>query len=120
MLEFLVLLAQAADPDKQPPFFWSMLLPLGVGLLMYLLLIRPMQNQDRERKALLNNLSKNDDVLILNGIYATVVSVSEKNDEVVVKTEDNTRIRVTKGSVTRNLSNEKAAEAAKLAKASGS
>lgn len=40
------------------------------------------------------------------GIYGTVVAVSDTEDELTLKVDDNTRIRMTKGSISRNFSNE--------------
>ena len=68
---------------------------------------------------MLANLKKNDKVVTAGGIYGTVVSVAEKEDEVVVKVDENVRLRVTKGSITRNLTNEEAARAAKEQKTTG-
>jgi preprotein translocase subunit YajC len=85
-------------------------------LLFYFFILRPMRRQDRERAALLGSLKKNDDVITSSGIYGTVVAVSEKEDEVTVKVADNVRLRMTKGSIARNLSNEAAAKAQTAAK----
>jgi preprotein translocase subunit YajC len=95
-------------------------LPVGVLLLFYFVMLRPMRKQERERLALLNSLKKNDEVLTASGIYGTVVDVSEKEDKVTLKIADNVRVRMTKSSIARNLSNEEeAAKAAKTAKEGG-
>jgi len=52
-------------------------------------------------------------VLIFGGIYGTVVMVSQTEDEVTVKVDDNTRLKVTKASILRNLTKEQAAAAPK-------
>ncbi|MFN5289839.1 MAG: preprotein translocase subunit YajC [Gemmataceae bacterium] len=106
----MMLLAQAAAPanpdQQQPPFFMNLVLPIGILVLFYFILWRPMQKQEKERKNLLGNLKKNDRVLTSAGIYGTVTSISETEDEIVVKVDDNTRLRMTKGSILRNFSNE--------------
>jgi preprotein translocase subunit YajC len=94
-------------------------LPLGVLLLMYFIMVRPVRRQEQERKALLGGLKKSDKVLTGSGIYGTVVDISEKEDEITVKVADNVRLKMTKGSILRNLSNEEAAVAAKAAKEGG-
>ena len=58
-----------------------------------------------------------DEVLTNAGIYGTITDVSETDDKITVKIADNVRIKMTKGSVLRNLTNEEAAKAAKEAKA---
>jgi len=82
--------------------------------LLWLIVLRPAaRSRERERTQLVSGLKKNDKVLTTAGIYGTVVSVSDKEDEVVVKVDDNTRLRMLKGSIMRNLSNEEAQKAEK-------
>jgi preprotein translocase subunit YajC len=102
------------------------LLPIGV-VLFYMIVLRPGQRAEKERQALLLNPKKNDKVITASGIYGTVASVAEKDDEIVVKVDDNVRLKMTKNSIFRNLTNEEAvketaeaAKAAKLAKKTGS
>jgi preprotein translocase subunit YajC len=76
-----------------------------------------MRKQDQERAALLTSTKKNDKIITHSGIYGTVVSVSEKEDEIVVRVDDNVRLKMVKNSILRNLTNEEAAKEAKAAKA---
>src|SRR5436853_7088830 len=105
MWSFLVLLAD--DPPKpapqQSPFGDLMfLLPLLL-LLFWFIVLRPMnRRQDQERQALVAGLKRNDKVLTTSGIYGVVVGISEKDDEITVKVDDNTRLRMTKASILRN------------------
>jgi preprotein translocase subunit YajC len=98
---------------------FPLILLILVGL-FFMLVIRPGQKrQEQERQALFNTLEKNDEVLTIGGIYATVVSVSEKEDEMIVRLEDNTRMKMTRSSVSRNITKEqKAKEAAQQQTAS--
>jgi preprotein translocase subunit YajC len=73
--------------------------------------MRPMRRQEAERKAMASNVKKNDKVLTAAGIYGTVVSVSDTEDEVTVRVDDNTRLRMLKSSIIRNITREE--EAAK-------
>jgi len=119
MWNLLVLLAD--EPTKQPtqqtPFPDLMLLLPVLLLLFWLIVLRPAnRRQEQDRQALITGLKKNDKVLTSAGIYGTVVAISEKEDEVTVKVDDNTRLRMTKASIHRNLSNEEAARAQKEAK----
>lgn len=74
--------------------------------LFYFVVIRPAQRQERERQALAKNIKKNDKVLTSAGIYGTVTAVSEEEDVVTVKVDDNVRLKMVKSSIIRNLSNE--------------
>lgn len=116
MLHTLILLAEDA-PQQGPGGMISFLPLILIALVFYLLLIRPMKKQEQERQRMASNLKKNDEVLTNSGIYGTVVDVSETDDKITVRVADNVRIKMTKGSVARNLTNEEAAKSAKEAKA---
>jgi preprotein translocase subunit YajC len=109
------LMILAADPETQRPGFDPILMVLPVlAVLFYFIVLRPGQRrQQQERDALVTGLKKNDKVITTAGIYGTVISVSEKEDEVVVKVDDNTRLKMLKSSIMKNLTNEEAAKAAK-------
>jgi preprotein translocase subunit YajC len=107
------------NPAPTSPFGgYDMIFVMGAIMLVgYLLLVRPMKRQEADRQAMAKNLRKNDKVLTTAGIYGTVITASETEDEVVVKVDDNTRLRMLKGSIARNLTREEeAAQAAKEAK----
>ena len=67
--------------------------------LFWFLLIRPQQKQQKERRALLEALKKNDQVLTIGGVYGTVMAVSD--DQVTLKIDDtkDVRIRIARGSI---------------------
>src|SRR5947209_13644462 len=113
MLQCLLMLADAQDQSRPPPGidFW-VLLPL-MAFLFYFVFYRPMRKQDQERNALVSTLKKNDRVLTNSGIYGTVVAISDKEDEITVKVDDNVRLRMIKASIARNLTNEEDSKAAK-------
>ncbi len=90
-------------------------LPFGV-VLFYFLFLRPARKQEQERAALLTTTKKNDKVITRSGIYGTVVAVSDKEDEITVRVDDNVRLKMVKDSILRNLTNEEAAKEAKAAK----
>jgi len=102
----------APKPGAAPDLFASPLfLLLMLVALFFFMFIRPMRRQEKERQTLLSSTEKNDRVLTNAGIYGTVVSISEKEDEVVVKVDDNTRLKMLKSSIARNLTKEEAAKA---------
>jgi len=90
--------------------FGMMPLLLVLFALFYFIVLRPLKRQENERKQMASVLEKNDKVLTTAGIYGTVVSVSEKEDEVVVKVDDNTRLRMLKSSILRNMTKEEQAK----------
>jgi len=97
-----------ANPEFSPNF---LLIIMGVLLFMIWMTSRRGKQQERERQSLFSGLKKNDKVLTTAGIYGTIVSVSDKEDEVVVKVDDSTRLRMVKAAIMRNLSNEEAQKA---------
>jgi preprotein translocase subunit YajC len=111
MIHTWVLLAEEAN--QQAPSLISFMPIILIAAVFYFLLIRPMKKQDQERQKMASNLKKNDEVLTNSGIYGTITDVSDSEDKITVKIADNCRIKMTKGSVLRNLTNEEAAAASK-------
>lgn len=75
---------------------WIVFLVLMVGV-FYFILIRPQQKRQKQHKQLMDELKRGDRVITAGGIYGQVESVSD--DNVLVKVESGTTIRVAKGSV---------------------
>jgi preprotein translocase subunit YajC len=88
---------------------------IGLGLLFYFVFWLPMRKERKQRESLLSQIKKNDDVILTSGIYGTVVGVAEDKDEITVKIADNTRVRVIKSAISRNLTNEEALKAQQAA-----
>jgi preprotein translocase subunit YajC len=78
------------------------LFPLAViFLIFYFVLIRPQQKQQKEYKKMLEGLKKNDQVVTLGGVHATIVNVKEKT--FVIRVDDNVRVEIDKSAVGRLL-----------------
>lgn len=95
---------------------------LLVGFWFWLIMIRPQQKQERERRAMLGALKKNDKVLTNGGIYGTVISVDESQDRVMLRIDDEKGVRVafSKASIVRvNDPNAEKDKAQEKDKASG-
>jgi preprotein translocase subunit YajC len=109
MLSHLLLLAaQTSEPQAQSNLLFTLLPFLIIGAIGWFLLIRPMKRQEQERQALLTALKKNDKVVTSGGIIGIVASIKEKEDEVTLKVDEssNVRLRVTKSSIVRILGGE--------------
>lgn len=78
--------------------------------MLYLFLLRPAMNQEKElqkqRLTIQGTLQKGDQVLTSGGIYGTVVSVPEEKDEVILRIDDQVKIRVTRSGIIRNFTKE--------------
>ena len=76
------------------------LLMLGLMALFFFLVIIPGQRRkQREQQEMGTKAEKGDKVLTIAGIYGTIVSISDKEDEIVVQVADNTRMKMTKTSI---------------------
>jgi len=110
----LLLLAQAeggAEPAQ--PMWWN-LVPFGVLLVVLAVNMLLRGNREkREADEFLKGLRKNDRVLTVAGIYGTVAALPETGDEVTLKIDENARLKVSRGSIRRNLTREEEAAAAR-------
>lgn len=109
-LSALYLFAEAGQ--KQQPQggspLGSLLVPLiAMGLLWYLLILRPGQRERAKRTALLKELKKNDRVVTIGGIYGTVTSVGTDGKEITLRVDDNTRIKMRRSSIETVLTDDK-------------
>lgn len=101
-LATLLMLAQQASPvgsptGTPPPNPGSgMSLLIGLAFffgIFYFVLMRGQRKQQKDRKNLMENLSKNDRVLTIGGIIGTVASV--RDNEVVVKVDESSNVKMT-------------------------
>ncbi len=79
---------------------WMQMLPfILIFVVMYLFLFRGPKKKQAQHKKMLSSLQKNDRVRTIGGILGTVVDVKE--DEITLKVDEsnNTKIKVTPGSI---------------------
>jgi preprotein translocase subunit YajC len=102
MLSSLLVFAQEKTAPQGGGFDanYFPLLMLGLMALFFFLVIIPGQRRkQREQQEMGTKAEKGDKVLTIAGIYGTIVSISDKEDEIVVQVADNTRMKMTKTSV---------------------
>lgn len=68
-----------------------------VFLIFYFLIIRPQNKRQKETKQMLSALKKGDKIVTIGGIRGTITSVKE--DFVVVKVDDNTKIQFSRSAI---------------------
>lgn len=86
--------AQAAAPGRDAvasPII-QMLPFVLIFVVFYFLLIRPQQQKQREHRAMLANLKRNDEVVTSGGLYGTVVNLTDA--VVTVEIAPNVRVRI--------------------------
>jgi preprotein translocase subunit YajC len=95
MIQFLLFLAQTTQSEEatRPPLWMSLVPWVLIGLVFYLLLIRPRRVEQQKHQTMLGALKKNDRVMTAGGIIGTVVSL--KDDEVVLKVDESSNTKIT-------------------------
>jgi preprotein translocase subunit YajC len=77
---------------------WVMLIFLVVIFaVMYLLMIRPRQKQQKEHEAMMQELRVGDKVIIAGGIYGQIESLSE--DTAILRIESGATMKVARSSI---------------------
>lgn len=92
---------------------WGMLPAfLVIGVLFYLMLIRPQRREQQQRQAMVEAIKKSDRVVTVGGLYGVVTNVRKELDQVSLNVDEKTGtvVRVTMGSIARVLRDEPAAE----------
>lgn len=99
---FSLMLAAAGSGGGAQPAGNPMLnfLPLfAIIVVMYLLMILPQQRKQKEHRKMLDQLQKGDKVVTAGGIIGSVAGLKEKENTVLVKVSDNTKIEILRSSV---------------------
>ena len=119
MLYAIILFAQegvekAPDPAKDGSAGGlNMLLPmLLIMAAFFFLIILPAQRREKkQRETIMTSLKKNDEVVTASGIIGIVHTIKD-TDEVILKIDDNARMRVLKSSIVRIVTKDDVKDAA--------
>ena len=93
---FLLLAEDAAPPPAGGGNLLMWMIPMLLIFFLFQMLFGP-NPQRREQKhieQLKSTLKKNDQVVTAGGIIGTIANVSPEKNEVTIKVDDNTRLRV--------------------------
>ena len=69
-----------------------------IGVMGYLLLVRPQMKQAKAHREMISGLKRNDTVVLSNGMVGKVTRV--ENDEAMVEIAQGVNVRVVKGMIT--------------------
>jgi preprotein translocase subunit YajC len=101
-------LAEAQGEQVTSPF--AQMLPFFaiVMVLFWLIVIRPQKSKEREFKAMLGNLKKNDRVVTIGGIHGVVTNVQKEVERVTIRVDETTgtTLRVGLNAISRVLGDE--------------
>jgi preprotein translocase subunit YajC len=70
---------------------------VAIFAVMYLLMIRPRQKQQKQHEAMMQELRQGDRVIIAGGIYGQIESLSE--DTAILRIESGATMKVARGSI---------------------
>ncbi|MCP4641240.1 MAG: preprotein translocase subunit YajC [bacterium] len=88
----------ADQPNPLMQMLPMILLFIGV---FYFFMIRPQQKREKERREMLNSISKGDEVITNGGIYGTVVGLKEKTVVLRVSEDPPIKMQFVRGAVSR-------------------
>lgn len=90
----------AQPAEGQEPSIIATLLPIIIIFaIMYFLLIRPQSKRQKEKQKMLDALKRGDEVVTSGGIYGTVEAIKEKENQVIVKVNKETKLTMAKNSI---------------------
>ena len=97
----MVLLAQGGDGAGDGGIKVILPFMIVLGVLFYLMVLRPENKRRSESEQMRKDLKKNDRVLTIGGIYGTVVNIHGDTGDVTIKVDENsnTRMRITRSSI---------------------
>jgi preprotein translocase subunit YajC len=102
MTTLLLLMGGRPDAEGGASGFTFLMPLLLIMVIYYWLLIRPQQKQSQRHRELLESLKKGDDVVTDSGLVGTIVSLQD--DFVVIKADDNVKLKFLKSKVATKVS----------------
>jgi len=96
-----ITIAEAAPAGQPPSMFGTMGMMVMIFAIMYFIMIRPQKRREKERKEMIANIKSGCRVLMTSGIIGEVVNVKEQT--LVVRIADNTKVEVVRGAISQQL-----------------
>ena len=79
---------------------------VAIGVIFYLLLIRPQRKEQQRHREMIENLKQGDEVITAGGVIGTVVHTQD--DRITMKTAENTRLVVQRARIAQVLTGQSA------------
>jgi len=93
-----------SPPDPKIALLLQILQFLPLFIILYLVLIRPQQQQKKKTDAMLKELKKGDRMLTSGGIFGTVIGVDEA--KAVLKIADDVKVEFSKSAIVQVMATE--------------
>ena len=90
--------AAGAAPSGMDSLLSSLPVFIAMIAVMYFLMVRPQMKRNKEQKALMDGLKKNDEIVTVGGILGKVTKVTD--NYVTVEIATNTEVVVQKSAIT--------------------
>ncbi|MCX8036694.1 MAG: preprotein translocase subunit YajC [Candidatus Sumerlaeia bacterium] len=115
----LLFLAGAAEPPKAPTmeFLWLFAI---IGIMFWLMIIRPQRREQQEKQRMLSMVEKGDRVITIGGIHGTVAGVDDKNKTVTIDVGKGVKIEFSRSAIASIEKKKKSGEEASREGQSGS
>jgi len=91
----------------------GMMMPITFGLVFvvfYFLIIRPQNKKQKDAKKMMSALKKGDKIQTIGGLRGTVWQVKEKEDTIVIKTEDDIKLEFVRSAIASVIEQKPASE----------
>ena len=103
---------EPAGPQKPPPDMMQQCMPTLLMIvpfmaLMYFLMIRPQQKQQKERQRMLTSLQKGDTIVTSGGVHGQVAAVEESTVIIKFGSGDGQRMKIDRSAVGRVIERQK-------------
>jgi preprotein translocase subunit YajC len=102
----LLAMAGSGQPAGQSSPLGFLLPIILIFAIMYLLIFRPQAKKQKEHQLMVKNVQKGDQVITAGGILGTVAGVAEKDNFVILKIDENVKVKLIKTSIARVLTKE--------------
>lgn len=80
-------------PAANQELLFSLLFPVALIVIMYLIIIRPQKKKDKVRKEMQNSIKVGEEVVTIGGIMGKVINV--KDEEITIETSvEKTQIKI--------------------------
>jgi preprotein translocase subunit YajC len=96
MFEFILLSPSGGGSGNPILSFLPFIL---IFVIIYFLMMRPQMKKQKEKQKMLQELKKGDNVVTMGGIHGKVMGFADEDKTIIVKIDDNVKIKLDKSAV---------------------